>query len=147
MNGIDWCGSAIKGPTPTYHPGEPYLGLSTPSGFPTPDPVKQAFGLINAFDPADGRLMWSYKVSAPLFAGLIATAGNVVITADINGNLLILNAKTGELLYLDNLNAGGLRGGLITYEVNGKQFVAAAAGDNTYDATAENTIVVLGLQP
>jgi glucose dehydrogenase len=77
----------------------------------------------------------------------MATAGNVVITADITGNLLILNAKTGELLYLDNLNAGGLRGGLITYEVNGKQFVAAAAGDNTYDATAENTIVVLGLQP
>jgi alcohol dehydrogenase (cytochrome c) len=146
MNGIDWCGSAVKGPTPKYHPGEPFLGLATPSGFPTADPVQQAFGLINAFDPGDGRLMWSYKVSAPLVAGLIATAGNVVITADINGNLLILNAKTGELLYLDNLNAGGLRGGLITYEVNGKQFVAAAAGDNTY-ATAENTIVVLGLQP
>jgi alcohol dehydrogenase (cytochrome c) len=147
MNGIDWCGSAVKGPTPIYQPGNPYLGLATPSGYPTPDPVQQAFGLINAFDPGDGRLMWSYKASAPLLAGLIATAGNVVITADINGNLLIVNAKTGELLYTDNLNAGGLRGGLITYAANGQQFVAAAAGDNTYNAAAENTIVVLGLQP
>jgi alcohol dehydrogenase (cytochrome c) len=121
--------------------------LATPSGYPIPDPLQQAFGWVNAFDPGDGRLKWSYRVPAPLVAGLIATAGNVVITADINGNLVILNAKTGELLYRENLNAGGLRGGVITYEVNGKQFIAAAAGDNTYDVTAENTIVVLGLQP
>ena len=149
MNGIDWCGSAIKGPTPTYEPGKPYLGLATPSGYPTADPIQQAFGLINAFDPEDGRLMWSYRVSTPLVAGLMATAGNIVMTGDIDGNLLILNAKTGELLIRDNLNAGALDGGLITYEVNGKQFVGAAAGDNssTYGVTGENTIVVLGLQP
>jgi alcohol dehydrogenase (cytochrome c) len=145
MNGIDWCASAIKGPTPTYQPGKEYLGLATPSGFPKLDPMAQAFGLINAFDPKDGRLMWSYRATTPLVAGLIATAGNIVITGDLSGNLLILNAKTGELLFQDNLKAGALRGGLITYEVNGKQYVAVAAGDNTYDASAENTIVILGL--
>ena len=32
MNGIDWCGSAIKGPTPTYQPGKSYLGWATPIG-------------------------------------------------------------------------------------------------------------------
>jgi len=38
---------------------------------------------------------------------------------------------------------------LITHEVNGKQFIAAAAGDNNpaYQVTGENTIVVLGLKP
>jgi alcohol dehydrogenase (cytochrome c) len=149
MNGIDWCGSAIKGPTPTYQPGKSYLGWATPTGFAKLDPIQQAFGLINAFDPGIGRLMWSYRVPTPLVAGLIATAGNVVITGDITGNLLILDAKTGVLLYRDNLNFGALDGGLITYEVNGKQFIAAAAGDNspTYQVTGENTIVVLGLKP
>jgi alcohol dehydrogenase (cytochrome c) len=149
MNGIDWCGSAIKGPTPTYQPGKSYLGWATPTGFAKLDPIQQAFGLINAFDPGNGRLMWSYRVPTPLVAGLIATAGNVVITGDITGNLLILDAKTGVLLYRDNLNFGALDGGLITYEVNGKQFIAAAAGDNspTYQVTGENTIVVLGLKP
>jgi alcohol dehydrogenase (cytochrome c) len=29
MNGIDWCGSAIKGPTPIYQPGKSYLGWAT----------------------------------------------------------------------------------------------------------------------
>ncbi|MGD0505131.1 MAG: PQQ-binding-like beta-propeller repeat protein [Steroidobacteraceae bacterium] len=149
MNGIDWCGSAIKGPTPTYQPGKEYLGWATPSGYATLDPIHQAFGLINAFEPGNGRLMWSYQLATPPLAGLIATAGNIVITGEVNGNLIILDAKTGALLYRDSLNAGALDGGLITYEVNGKQFIAVAAGDNnpTYQVTGENTIVVLGLKP
>jgi alcohol dehydrogenase (cytochrome c) len=149
MNGIDWCGSAIKGPTPTYKPGEPYLGWATPSGFAKLDPIQQAFGLINAFETGNGGLKWSYRVPTPLVGGLITTAGNVVITGDITGRLLILDATTGVLLYGDNLNAGALDGGLITYEVNGKQFIAVAAGDNssTYGVSGENTIVVLGLKP
>ncbi|HXJ42171.1 MAG TPA: PQQ-binding-like beta-propeller repeat protein [Bryobacteraceae bacterium] len=148
MNGIDWCGSAIKGPTPTYQPGKLYLGWATPTGFAKLDPIQQAFGWINAFEPGNGRLMWSYRVPTPLVGGLIATGGNVVITGDIAGNLLILDAKTGVLLYRDNLNFGALDGGLITYQVNGKQYIAAAAGDNssTYQVTGENTIVVLGLK-
>jgi glucose dehydrogenase len=83
-----------------------------------------------------------------LVAGLIATAGNIVITGETNGDLVVLNAKTGALLYGNNLNAGAIDGGLITYEINGKQFIAAAAGDNSlsYEVTGENTIVVVGLK-
>lgn len=147
MNGIDWCGSAIKGPTPTYQPGKSYLGWATPTGYAKLDPIQQAFGWINAFDPGNGRLMWRYQLATPPVAGLIATAGNLVITSEVNGNLLALDAKTGVLLYRYNLNAGAIDGGLITYEVEGKQFIAAAAGDNnpTYEVTGENAIVVLGL--
>jgi len=148
MNGIDWCGTAIKGPTPTYTPGRPYLGWATPTGYSKREPIQQAFGLINAFDPAKGRLAWSYRVPSPLVAGLIATAGNLVIAAENNGDLVVLDAKTGAPLYEKNLNAGAIDGGLITYEVKGKQFIAAAAGDNnpTYKVTGENAIVVLGLE-
>ena len=147
MNGIDWCGTAIKGRTPTYAPGKSYLGWATPTGYSKREPIQQAFGLINAFDPKTGRLIWSYRVPAPPVAGLIATAGNLVIAGENNGDLVVLDAKTGAALYQNNLNAGALDGGLITYEVKGKQFIAAAAGDNnpTYKVTGENTIVVLGL--
>ena len=147
MNGIDWCGTAIKGPTPTYKPGKSYLGWATPTGYSKREPIQQAFGLINAFDPKTGRLIWSYRVPAPPVAGLIATAGNLVIAGENNGDLVVLDAKTGAALYQNNLNAGALDGGLITYEVKGKQFIAAAAGDNnpTYKVTGENTIVALGL--
>jgi hypothetical protein len=45
------------------------------------------------------------------------------------------------------LNAGAIDGGLITYAVKGKQYIAVAAGDNngTYKAKGDNAIVVLGL--
>lgn len=147
MNGIDWCGTAIKGPTPTYTPGKPYLGWATPTGYSKREPIQNAFGLINAFDPMKGNLTWSYRVPSPPVAGLITTAGNLVIAGENSGDLVILDAKTGALLYQNNLKAGALDGGLITYEVKGKQFIAAAAGDNnpTYKVTGENEIVVLGL--
>jgi len=149
MNGIDWCGSAIKGPAPVYQPGKSYLGWATPSGYAKLDPIQQAFGLINAFDPTTGKRMWSYQLATPPLAGLIATAGNIVVTGEVNGNLIVLDAKTGVLLDRLGLSAGALDGGLITYEVDGKQFIAVAAGDNnpTYQVTGENTIVVLGLNP
>jgi hypothetical protein len=56
--------------------------------------------------------------------------------------------KTGALLYQKNLDASAIDGGLVTYEVKGKQLIAAAAGDNnpTYKVTGENAIVVLGLK-
>ena len=147
MNGIDWCGSAIKGPTPTYQPGKSYLGWATPSGYAKLDPITEAFGWINAIDPGSGRVLWSYRLATPPVAGLIATGGNIVMTGEVNGNLVALNAKTGVLLERYSLNAGAIDGGLITYEVNGKQFFAAAAGDDnpTYGAAGENVIVVLGL--
>ncbi|SAK67117.1 hypothetical protein AWB78_02455 [Caballeronia calidae] len=42
---------------------------------------------------------------------------------------------------------GAIDGGVITYEVKGKQYVAAAAGDNnlTFGVKGDNTIVVLSL--
>jgi alcohol dehydrogenase (cytochrome c) len=58
--------------------------------------------------------MWSYRLATPPLAGLISTAGNLVITGETNGNLIVLDAKTGALLFRDSLGAGALDGGLIT---------------------------------
>jgi alcohol dehydrogenase (cytochrome c) len=145
MNGIDWCAQAIKGPTPVYVKGESYLGWA--NRFGDRDPIEQAFGLVNAIDPVSGRLLWRFRVSSPPVAGLTATAGGLVITADINGDLIALDAATGALLYQTNLGGGAIDGGVVTYEAKGKQFIAVAAGDNsgTYKAKGDNTVVVLSL--
>jgi alcohol dehydrogenase (cytochrome c) len=147
MNGIDWCAKAIKGPIPEYERGQPYLGWATPTGYGDRDPITQAFGLVNAIDPADGQLKWRYRTPAPAVAGLTVTAANIVLTADTQGDLFALDANTGVLLNQLHLGAGAIDGGLITYAVKGKQFIALAAGDNnsTYKATGDNAIVVLGL--
>lgn len=147
MNGIDWCAKAIKGPTPEYVRGKPYLGWATPTGYGNRDPIEQAFGLVNAIDPANGELKWRYRVGSPPVAGLIATAGGLVVTAALSGDLIALDAKTGKLLYQTNLRAGAINGGVVTYQAKGKQFIAVAAGDNngTYKAKGDNAIVILGL--
>jgi alcohol dehydrogenase (cytochrome c) len=147
MNGIDWCAKAIKGPMPEYVRGKPYLGWATPSGYGDRDPIAQAFDLVNAIDPANGQLKWRYRIPAPAVAGLTATAGGLILTADTQGDVFALDAKTGALLNRFRLGAGAIDGGLITYAVNGKQFIAVAAGDNnsTYKAKGDNAIVVMGM--
>jgi alcohol dehydrogenase (cytochrome c) len=147
MNGIDWCAKAIKGPMPKYVRGKTYLGWATPTGYGDRDPIEQAFGLVNAIDPANGRLQWRYRIPAPPVSGLTATAGGLVLTADTEGDVFALDAKTGALLNRLHLAVGAIDGGLITYAVNGKQFIAVAAGDNngTYKAKGDNAIVVLGV--
>jgi len=147
MNGIDWCAKAIKGPTPEYVRGKTYLGWATPTGYGDRDPIEQAFGLVNAIDPANGQLKWRYRIPAPPVAGLTATAGGLILTADTRGDVFALDAKTGALLNQLRLGAGAIDGGLITYAVKGKQFIAVAAGDNngTYKAKGNNAIVILAL--
>jgi alcohol dehydrogenase (cytochrome c) len=147
MNGIDWCAQAIKAPTPRYVEGKPYLGWATPTGYGDRDPMEQAFGLVNAIDPINGRLQWRYRVLSPPVAGLTATGGCLVITGDVSGDLIALDAATGELKYQSNLGVGAIDGGIVTYEAKGKQFIAVAAGDNnpTYSAKGDNTIVILAL--
>jgi alcohol dehydrogenase (cytochrome c) len=147
MNGIDWCAKAIKGPTPEYVRGKTYLGWATPSGYGDRDPIEQAFGLLNAIDPASGALKWRYRIPSPPVAGLTATAGGLVLTADTQGDVFAVNARTGALLKRLPLGAGAIDGGLVTYAVNAKQYIAIAAGDNnaTYKAKGNNAIVILAL--
>ncbi len=147
MNGIDWCAKAIKGPMPEYVRGKTYLGWATPTGYGDRDPIELVFGLVNAIDPASGQLKWRYRIPAPPVAGLTATAGGLILTADTEGDVFALDTKTGALLNRLRLGAGAIDGGLITYAVKGKQFIAVAAGDNngTYKAKGDNAIVILAL--
>ena len=97
---------------------------------------------------SNGNLKWRYRIPAPPVAGLTATAGGLVLTADTDGDVFAVDARTVALLRRIALRAGAIDGGLITYSVGGKQFIAVAAGDNnpTYQAKGDNTIVILGLQ-
>jgi len=144
MNGIDWCAQAIKGPLPPYVKGQSYLGWA--NAFGTRDPIDQAFGLVNAIDPATGQLKWRYRTSALPLGAITATAGGLVMTGETNGDFVALSDATGEELYKINLG-GAIGGGMITYEASGKQLIAVAAGHNAsyYGAEGDNEIVVLGL--
>jgi alcohol dehydrogenase (cytochrome c) len=96
---------------------------------------------VRALDPATGELRWQYKLnwgnSLHTFegwqtqagaSGILTTAGNILVTGGREGNFVVLNAKTGALLWKTELG-GPMLMGPITYAVGGKQYVAINAGN------------------
>jgi alcohol dehydrogenase (cytochrome c) len=120
---VDWCGTFHKAPKdPPVMQGMHYYGGSV-----TSDPREKAKGWLTAFDASSGKERWKYTSSTPLVAGVTATSGGVIFTGDLNNDLLALDAMTGEVLYRFN-TGGSIGGGVITYALDGKQYVAATSG-------------------
>ena len=116
-------------------------------GIPVPDPITKASGWTTAIDPLTGNVRWHVKMATPMVAALTPTAGGVVFTGDLDGDLLALDATSGKSLYqYDTKNA--MAGGIITYRAGGTQYVAAAAGNTSFLAwkvTGKPTLFVFSL--
>ena len=144
VNAIDWCTVFKQGPPPKWVATVPYTGLA--NGWGANDPISKWSGWINAVDPKTGKMAWRVKRPTPMYAALTPTAGNVIFTGDLSGNFLVLDARTGKQLY--SFDTGGpIAGGVITYEVKGKQYVAVASGHSggSIPLTGSTTIVIFAL--
>jgi glucose dehydrogenase len=86
-------------------------------------------GPFVALDVETGKIAWQYKAPQPLIGGALATAGNVVFMGEGNGWFDAFNAKSGDRVWRYNLGAG-VNAPPVTYQVNGEQYVAVAAGGN-----------------
>ena len=84
-------------------------------------------GAVMAVDPATGDVKWKYPMTDVTDTGITTTATDLLITGGREGYLQILNARTGALLWKTNLGAQMLNNP-ITYQVNGRQYIAAMAG-------------------
>ena len=90
-------------------------------------------GMLQAIDYKTGKVKWSHKwegAGGPR-SGVLSTAGNVVFAADPSNNFVALNATTGQALWRANLGSS-MSNGPISYELDGSQYVVAAAGDTLY---------------
>lgn len=109
-----------------YEPGKGYWGGRTlPAG-------ENNYAGIRALDAATGAKKWEFKVSqGSLAAGVMATAGGVVFAGTREGNFVALDSRTGKLLW--RFQTGGtIASAPISYAVDGKQFIALAAGGVLY---------------
>ncbi len=143
VNAIDWCTVFKAGPNPKWVATVPYTGLA--NGWGTNDPISKWSGWINAVDPKTGKMVWRVHTPTPMYAALTPTAGNVLFTGDLGGNFLALDSRNGKELY--RFNTGGpIAGGVVTYEQNGKQYVAVASGSSggSIPLTGSTTIVIFG---
>ncbi|HTZ53993.1 MAG TPA: PQQ-binding-like beta-propeller repeat protein [Candidatus Acidoferrum sp.] len=76
-----------------------------------------------------GKIAWQYVAPQPLIGGALATGGNLVFMGEGNGWFDAFNATTGQKVWRYQLGAG-VNAPPVTYEVNGVQYVAVAAGGN-----------------
>ncbi len=86
-------------------------------------------GRLVAIDTETGKVAWTKMTAQPLIGGALATAGNLVFMGEGDGDFDAFDAKTGDEVWHYNLGAG-VNAPPITYQVNGQQYVAVAAGGN-----------------
>ena len=102
-------------------------GMHYYGGAVASDPRERSKGWLTALDASTGKERWKYASPTPLVAGVTATSGGVLFTGDLNNDFLVLDAQTGHVLYRFN-TGGSIGGGVITYALDGKQYVAATSG-------------------
>jgi alcohol dehydrogenase (cytochrome c) len=131
-------GQAYVSTPPVYEAGRQYIGRVAAGAGPAVDPKPgepPASAGIKALDPETGRTMWDFKIfQGSLTNGVLATAGNVVFGAVRDGNLVALDAKSGAHLWHFQTGAN-MAASPMSYSVDGRQYVAIAAGNVVYAFT------------
>ena len=138
---VDWCWrfALAADDSVRYHPGEDYLG-----GTATPDSTSQ--GWLTAVDVTNGSIRWRYRSGLPMVAAATTTGGGLVFTGEQTGDFLALDAATGKELFRF-YTGGGLFGGIASYAVNGRQYVATTSGGGslTFAGSGSATVFVFTL--
>jgi alcohol dehydrogenase (cytochrome c) len=106
----------------TFKKGQLFTGVTTEHFSKT----EQA-GVLRAFDVNQNKIVWEWSNRTPLISHTLATAGDLVFQGTAEGRVVALNARTGQELWSFNLGTPQ-SGGIISYSVDGKQYIAVAAG-------------------
>lgn len=119
----------------SYERGEAYQGMNAPRV--TFAPGYDYVGEFVAFDPVSGERRWQYRAEsgASMSASALATGGGIVFGGTSDRYLFALDAETGEKLWEIRLN-GDISGAPITFQVDGRQYVAVGAGGRIAQTTS-----------
>ncbi len=105
------------------------LGAGKPEGFAGRDVWLWSESFLKAIDYQTGKIRWQHPLGPGWdWAGVLSTAGGLVFTGDTQGNMLALDAKTGETLWHAR-GGGSVQSPPITYELDGRQYVLIGSGD------------------
>jgi PQQ-dependent dehydrogenase (methanol/ethanol family) len=108
-------------------------------------PGEEQWGRLVAVNMDTGKIVWGVKTPQPLIGGLLATAGGLVFNGEGNGWFKAFDSKTGKELWKYQCGAG-VNAPPVSYTVNGKQYIAVAAGGNTQlDFKRGNSVFVFAL--
>ncbi|HVI09105.1 MAG TPA: PQQ-dependent dehydrogenase, methanol/ethanol family [Candidatus Binatia bacterium] len=122
----DQCDIFSTAPQP-YQAGHAFYGSAY---FPSEE-AEPYRGFLKAIDPATGTIKWTFEHTSPTWSGVLATAGGLVFTGDAEGNFVALDAAAGRPLWHFQMG-GAVYAAPMTFAINGKEYVAIAAGSAVY---------------
>lgn len=121
---VDWCSRIHVDPAiPHYTAGHEFAG-----GWQ--EHIGRSSGWVTSVDALDGHVLWRVHTDAPVFAAVTSTAGGITFTGDHNGELYAFRSSDGALLWHRTTQAS-IAGGLITYQIASKQYLAVESGTAT----------------
>lgn len=101
--------------------GQPYV---------VTEPGAHRAGTLTALDlQRQGAIRWQRTVDEPLVGGVLATAGQLLFSGLGHRTFAALDSRTGRTLWQTSC-AAGVNAPPITYQVDGRQYVAVAVGGN-----------------
>ena len=114
----------VPGTAPMPKMASPFVNLNTWH-------EKNAHGVVSAIDPQTGTKKWTFKMHDITSSGILTTAGDVLFTGGREGYFYALDTHTGAVLWKTRVGAD-VAAGPMSYAVDGKQYVAIAAGHNVF---------------
>lgn len=139
---VDICFMVTLGDGTVYKAGEVNFGGMV-------EPVGEASGWITALDMLTGEIRWQHHTNKPMLAGITPTAGGITFAGDLGGNFYVLDSASGNIVHQTDIG-GAMAGGLVTYEIAGKQYVAMASGNisrNAFGDVGLPSVVIMTLNP
>lgn len=106
-----------------YKKGSAYLGM----GFRIKRLYDDHVGILRAMNPTTGKVAWEHKERLPLWAGVLATKGNLVFTGTGDGYFKAFDAKNGKELWKFQVGTG-IISPPVTWEQDGEQYIGVTAG-------------------
>jgi alcohol dehydrogenase (cytochrome c) len=98
------------------------------------DPEHPAQKILRAFDIETGKVMWQISLPGPVqsnYSGVLTTSGGLVFFGESSGGFAAVDARTGKYLWHFETNHA-MKASPMTYEVDGRQYVAIASGANIF---------------
>lgn len=109
-----------------YERGTPFLGGGVRHVAP-----EERWGAIRALEATTGKLQWEFRTHSPPAAGLLSTAGGLIFGGTPEGDFFALDAAAGKPLWHFQVGSE-VRANPISFGIDGKQYVAIAAGNAVF---------------
>jgi alcohol dehydrogenase (cytochrome c) len=92
-------------------------------------------GIVAAVDMTTNTLVWQYRWQEPCYSGFLATAGDLLFVGRNDGRMTALDIDTGLQLWEFQTGAGA-NAPAISFEKDGKQYIASYSGGNLFQGSA-----------